>query len=199
MDDPSLRAGTLLGDYHLDLFLAESSSTMTWLAGQASVGRPVLLVELKPNALDRRDAFLADVRAQAAVDHPLVASVFEAVSTPEHCFAALERLPGSSLAERIQAREGLKPIQLAHLLRRTAEAALALEAAGTASAPMGPGDIFVDAHGVVRLANLARAGTRDPGRSQGDIDRLGQSLPPIVADGHPGTSRMLTLLSLIHI
>jgi formylglycine-generating enzyme required for sulfatase activity len=195
MDDPSLRAGTLLGDYRLDRFLAESSSTLTWLAGQASVGRPVLLVELKPAALDRRDAFLADVRAQAAVDHPLVASVFEAVSTPEHCFAALERLPGTSLAERIQAREALKPVQLAHLLRRTAEAALALEAAGTATAPMGPGDIFVDSHGVVRLANLARAGTRDPARSQGDIDRLGQSLPPVVADGHPGASRMLTLLA----
>jgi hypothetical protein len=195
MEDPRLRAGTLLGDYRLDQFLAESSSTFTWLAGQASIGRPVLLIELKPGALDRRDAFLADVRAQAAVDHPLIASVFEAVSTPEHCFAALERLPGSSLGERLQAREALKPVQLAHLLRRAAEAALALEAAGTATAPMGPGDIFVDSHGVVRLANLARAGERDPGRSHGDVDRLGQSLPPLVADGHPGASRLLTLLA----
>ena len=33
MDDPRLRAGTLLGDYRLDQFLTESSSTITWLAG----------------------------------------------------------------------------------------------------------------------------------------------------------------------
>jgi hypothetical protein len=195
MDDPRARAGTLLGDYRLEQFLAESSTTVTWLAAQASIGRQVLLIELKPSALDRRDAFLADVRAQAAVDHPLVGSVYEAVSVPEHCFAALERLPGSSLADRMLAREALKPLQLAHVLRRVAEASLTLESAGIATAPLGPADVFLDSHGVVRLANLARAGGRDTGRSAGDVDRLGQSLPPLVADGHPGASRLLTLLA----
>ena len=100
MDDPRSRAGTLLGDYRLDQFLSESATTLTWLAQQASIGRPVVLVELKPAALERREDFLANIRAQAAVDHPLIGSVYEAVSTPDQCFAALERLPGVTLAER---------------------------------------------------------------------------------------------------
>lgn len=195
MDDPNARAGTLLGDYRLEEFLAENSNSATWLASQASIGRRVLLIELKPTALDRRDAFLADVRAQAAIDHPLIGSVYEAVSTPEHCFATLERLPGSSLADRLQAREALKPLQLDQVLRQVADTSLTLEASGIATAPLGPSDIFLDAQGVVRLVNLARAGQRDPARSAGDIDRLGQSLPPLVADGHPGASRLLTLLA----
>ena len=195
MDDPRSRAGTLLGDYRLDQFLSESATTLTWLAQQASIGRPVLLVELKPAALDRREDFLANIRAQAAVDHPLIGSVYEAVSTADQCFAALERLPGVSLADRAKAREALKPVQVAHVLRRIAEAAIPLEAAGTATAPLGSADVFLDAHGVVRLVNLARAGERDPQRSAADILTLGQSLKSLVADGRAGASRMLTVLA----
>jgi hypothetical protein len=195
MDDPRTRAGTLLGDYRLEQFLAESPVTLTWLAVQASIGRPVLLVELKPAALERRESFLANIRAQAAVDHPLIGSVYEAVSTADQCFAALERLPGVSLADRMKAREALKPVQVAHVLRRIAEAAIPLEAAGTPTSALGPGDVFLDAHGVVRLANLAQAGERAPQRSAEDILELGRALPPLVADGRPGASRMLTVLA----
>lgn len=195
MDDFRLRAGTLLGDYRLDEFLAESPTTVTWLAEQASIRRPVVLIELKPTALAARDAFLGDIRAQAAVDHPLVGSVYEAVSQPDHCYAALERLPGATLTDRLHAREAMKPGQVAHVLRRIAEAALALEAAGTATAPLHAAGVYLDSHGVVRLANLARAGARDPHRSAGDIATLGSELAPLVADGRPGASRMLTLLA----
>jgi hypothetical protein len=195
MDDPRSRAGTLLGDYRLDEFLSESPTTLTWRAQQASIGRPVLLVELKPAALWHREEFLANIRAQAAVDHPLIGSVYEAVSTPDQCFATLERLPGVSLADRAKAREALKPVQVAHILRRIAEAAIPLESAGTATAPLGSTGVFVDSHGVVRLTNLARAGARDPQRSAADILTLGQSLKPLVADGRAGASRILTVLA----
>lgn len=195
MDDPRSRAGTLLGDYRLEQFLSENATTTTWLAQQASIGRPVLLVELKPSAFGQREEFLANIRAQAAVDHPLIGSVYEAVSTADQCFAALERLPGVTLADRTKGREALKPVQVAQVLRRIAEAAIPLESAGTATAPLGAADVFLDAHGVVRLGNLARAGDRDPHQSAADILTLGQSLKPLVADGRAGASRMLTLLA----
>ncbi len=195
MDDPSSRAGTLLGDYRLVALIGESPVTLTWQADQASISRPVTLFELKSSAFDRRNAFLADIRVKAAVDHPLLGSVYEAVSTEEHCYATLERLPGTSLEDRMHARQSLKPAQVAQILRRVAEASMTLEAAGTASAPLGPDDIFLDDHGVVRIANLARAGERPPGLSADDILTLGRTLPPLVADGYPGASRMVTLLA----
>ncbi len=195
MDAPSSRAGTLLGDYRLDLILAEDPATFTWLAEQASVRRPVVLIELKPAALDGRDGFLADVRAKAAVNHPLIGSVYEAVSREDHCYVVLERLPGPSLADRLAAQEALKPVQLAHALRRTAEAQMYLESAGTAGRPLGPESVHLDAHGVVRLANPACAGERGPERSADDIRLLGEALRPLVADGHPGASRLATVLA----
>lgn len=195
MDDPSSRTGTMLGDYRLDSLIGESPITRTWMAEQASIRRPVVLFELKETALNRREDFLADIRAKAAVDHPLVGSVYEAVSSPEHCYVTLERLPGATLFERLKAKEGLKPVQMANVLRRVADANQTMEGEGIATASMGADDIFVDSHGVVRVANLARSGERLPTRSSEDIRGLGKSLPPLVADGHPGTSRMVTLLA----
>lgn len=195
MDDPSSRAGTLLGDYRLVALIGESPVTRTWQADQVSISRSVTLFELKPSAFDRREAFLADIRVKAAVDHPLLGSVYEAVSTDEHCYATLERLPGINLEDRMNARQSLRPVQVAQILRRVAEANMTLEAAGTSSAPLGPDDIFLDDHGVVRIANLARAGERPPGLSADDILTLGRTLPPLVADGHPGASRMVTLFA----
>lgn len=195
MEDSRSRTGSMLGDYRLQTLIGESPLTLTWLAEQASIRRPVVLFELKSSAFSRREDFLGDIRVKAAVDHPLVGSVYEAVSTPEHCYATLERLPGSSLMERSQAREGLKPVQLANILRRVADASLVMEAGEIATSSMGLDDIFLDSHGVVRVANLARAGARSPARSAEDILALGKELPRLLADGLPGSSRVATLLA----
>ena len=195
MDDFRLRAGTIIGDYRFDEILAESPTSLTWLAEQQSIRRQVVVIELKPTALHSRDAFLADVRAQAAVDHPLIGSVYEAVTLPDRCFAVLERLPGASLADRLKAREALKPVQVAHVLRRVADSSLSLESDGTATAAMHATDVFLDNHGVVRVANLALAGERKPEQSTADIATLGGELVRLVADGRPGASRTLTLLA----
>lgn len=194
MQEPS--ADRRLGDYILKEFLGEGPVTYSWLAEQASVRRDVLLSELRPELLGDRDAFIADIRAKAAVDHPLIGSVYEAVSVGEHCFFTSERLPGATLADRINAGAPFKPIRLAHILRRVADANLYLESRNQASAPLDPADIHIDdQHGLVRLTNLAVAGPRDPANSSDDIHTLGNTLTSLVADGHPGTTRVLTLLA----
>jgi len=195
MDDFRLRAGTIIGDYRFDEILAENPTSLTWLAEQQSIRRQVVVIELKPAALHSRESFLADIRAQASVDHPLIGSVYEAVTLPDRCFAVLERLPGASLADRLKAKEAMKPAQVAHVLRRVADASLSLESDGTSTAPMHAEDVFLDNHGVVRVANLALAGEREPERSRADIVTLGKELVRLVADGRPGASRTLTLLA----
>ncbi|HEY1120961.1 MAG TPA: SUMF1/EgtB/PvdO family nonheme iron enzyme [Haloferula sp.] len=195
MDDFRLRAGTIIGDYRFDEILAENPTSLTWVAEQQSIRRQVVVIELKPAALHSRETFLADIRAQAAVDHPLIGSVYEAVTLPDRCFAVLERLPGASLADRLKAKEAMKPAQLAHVLRRVADASLSLESDGTSAAPMHAEDVYLDNHGVVRIANLALAGEREPERSTADVVTLGKELVRLVADGRPGASRTLTLLA----
>jgi hypothetical protein len=184
-----------LGEYLLKVCLVEGPRTRTWLAEQESVRRTVLIEELRPEQADQADVFLADIRAKAAVDHPLIGSVYEAVAVPGLCFYARELLPGATLEDRIKASEPLKPVRLALYLRRIAEANLYHEARGHATDLFGPNAVHIDDHGVIRLENLALAGPRAPEQSTRDIACLGRTLPALVADGLPGATRLGTLLA----
>ena len=184
-----------LGEYRLRELLAENTLSSTWLAEQVSVSRLVLVDELRADRADQREAFLADVRAKAAVDHPLIGSVFEAVAEPGLCFYAHELLPGVTLSERGKAGEPFAPARLAHVLRRISDAHLQHEALGHATSPLGLDAVVLDEHGVIRLKNLAVAGPRDPEQSARDIVHLGTALVPLVAAGKPGGTRLFTLLA----
>lgn len=183
-----------LGEYRLSELISENSVSRIWLAEQVSVSRRVLVEELRPEHFDQKEAFLADVRAKAAVDHPLIGSVYEAVAETDLCFFAHELLPGATLEDHRKACEPLPPARLAHVLRRVSEAQIYHESAGQATLPPGLENIHLDEHGVIRLENLAIAGARSPEQSTRDIVRLGEALHALVADGQPGTTRMHTLL-----
>lgn len=184
-----------LGEYRLEQLLAETPVSRTWLAQQISVSRRVLVDELKPGMDHERDTFLKNVRAKAAVEHPLIGSVYEAVAEPNLCFYAHELLPGTTLADRNHAGEPLKPVRLAHILRRVAEAQIHHESLSQAAIPLGLEHIHLDNQGVIRLDNLAVSGPRSPDQSTRDIRSMGHALRRLNADGQPGSTRMLTLLS----
>lgn len=183
-----------LGDYLLIERLVETPLITTWLAEQVSVGRRVLVDELDPQRASRSAAFLADIRAKAAVDHPHVGTVYEAVIERDLCFYAHELLPGATFEDRRLAGETFLPIRLAYLLRRIAEANLYHESHNFATSQLTLDSIHLDDQNVVRLKNLVVAGARTPDQSVRDIKRLGESLRHLVADGQPGTTRIHSVL-----
>lgn len=180
-----------LGEYRLREFLSENPTSRTWLAEQISISRLVLLDELRSDQAVRKEDFLADIRAKAAVDHPLIGSVYEAVDEPEVCFYTHELLPGSPLTEG----KTLAPKVIVSLLQRVSEAGLRHEALGQATALLDLSALYVDPQGGVRLKNLAIAGSRLPDQSARDITHLGNALPTLTAAGQPGATRVLTVLS----
>jgi hypothetical protein len=183
-----------LGDYLLEKRVAEDALSITWLAKQLSISRNVLLGELRESQLGHQSQFLADVRAKAAVDHPLISSVYEAVADPGRCFYTYELLPGMSLAEMIGKSPSVTPQRMTRIIHRICEANLYYESHDRASSPLTLDDIFINEHDVVRLRNLAVSGTRDSGQNTRDIIHLGKTLEPLVATGRPGSTRILTLL-----
>jgi len=183
------------GDYRLLEVLREDDTRRVWLAEQSSIGRKVVVEELRAEHAGQSGDFLADARAKAAVDHPLLATVYEAVADDVRCFFARELLPSHTLAGLLRAGGTLAPAGMAQLIRRVAEAQIHHEEAGHATSALDLEHIHVDEHEVVRLDNLAIAGKRDPGRSAADIAHLGSALRPLVAAARPGTTRVLTLLA----
>ncbi len=183
-----------LGDYLLIERLVETPLITTWLAEQVSVGRRVLVDELDPQRASRSAAFLADIRAKAAVDHPHVGTVYEAVVERDLCFYAHELLPGATFEDRRLAGETFEPIKLAFLLRRIAEANLYHESHHFATSQLTLDSIHLDDQNVIRLKNLVVAGVRTPEQSVRDIKRLGETLRALVADGQAGTTRIGSVL-----
>lgn len=183
-----------LGEYLLKECLSEGPLIRRWVAEQESVRRTVLIDELRPERMDQAETFLADVRAKAAVDHPSIGTVYEAISADGVCYCAHELLPGATLADRLRAGEPLKPLRVAYFLRRIAEANTYHESRGHATEAFGPEAVHVDDAGVIRLENLVVAGQRAADQSTRDVIHLGERLPALVADGLPGATRVLTLL-----
>lgn len=183
-----------LGEYRLIELIALKPPVQRWIAEQTSISRTVLIDELPDPDPEQLAEFLANVKAKASVDHPLVASVYEAVTQPDVCFFAHEALPGVSLADRLAAHAALRPIDLAHIIRRVAEAQLYMQQTGVASSRVELRHIHLDDQGIIRLENLAVSGPRDPYQSALDVASLGSSLVPLVADAQPGATRALTLL-----
>ena len=185
----------VFGDYVARKCLAEDKFTRSWLAEQASVGRMVLIEELKPDSYRERDGFLADVRAKAAVEHPLVGSIYEASTENGQCFFAQELLPGETLLERRGTGEKIRPSSFVHILRRISEANIYHESHDNATSPLDLDATHVDGHGVVRVKNLAIAGNRSPDHSTRDVLKLGADLETILDRDQPGATRCLTLLA----
>ena len=180
-----------LGDYRLLQNLGDHPGHSTWLAEQTSIRRQVVIVELTD--LSQRDGFLAHIRAKAAVEHPAIGSVYEAVSDESQCYAALEHIGSWSLADHLRDRRTLSPAKLAHALRLTAEGMIAFSSAATE--PLTPAAIHLDDHGGIRLENIAIDGSHDDDSEASDVRRLGEALPDLIEAGAPGAGRLQTVLS----
>lgn len=183
------------GDYLISEFLGETELSRTWSAKQVSVGRSVLIDELKTEAAEHLDAFLADVRTKASVEHPLVGSIYEACNDRGVCFFAYELLPGKNITQLIRENQKFKSQQFVHLLRRIAEANIYHETRENSTSPIGPDDIYIDTQGIVRIKNLVVQGERTQTQTARDIVCLGSFFQHLLDQGHPGTTRCLTLLT----
>ena len=184
-----------LGDYRMFENIDSDGRTAVWLAEQVSIGRNVLVEELLDPTPDNREEFLAETRARAAVDHPFIASVYEAVDASDFCFRATECLTGPSLQAMADAGTRLEPVHLTRALRSLAEANLHHETHGRATQPLTLHHIHLDGKNVTRIANLATTGLRHDDESARDVARLGHDMVPLVATNRPGTTRMHTVLA----
>lgn len=186
-----------IGDYLLRELAYEGTTTRTWLAQQISVGRDVIIDSLNLEEQQSEEtvtAFLADVRAKARVDHPLIGSVFEAIREGRLCFYAREFLHGDTLEELAEQNQKILPINIAHIIRQIAEANLYLEKNGIASLPILPEQIFIGDDYLARLVNMAVGGQRDHDVSTTDKHTIATTLLNLLKSSEPGATRTKSLL-----
>src|SRR3984893_6678859 len=84
--DPGEAAGTVIGRYHLLQKIGEGGMGEVWLAEQKEPVRRRVAIKLIKAGMDTREVvarFESERQALALMDHPAIAKVFDAGSTPE--------------------------------------------------------------------------------------------------------------------
>ncbi|MCP5537505.1 MAG: SUMF1/EgtB/PvdO family nonheme iron enzyme [Akkermansiaceae bacterium] len=188
--------GTHIGDYLMGELISKGTNTSTWTATQISVQREVSLCALDDGIKKdpaSREGFISDVRTKASVDHPLIASVLEAVNEGDQCFFAMEKLHGKNLASCHDEGTSISPIQTARIIRNIAGACNYLEAHGIASLPLSPHDIYIDDKYHCRIANMAISGAPDPSVGTQDKEMVGRLMQDLLEPGQPGSTRTSSL------
>ncbi len=190
--------GDIIGDYRLIDLVSRGAGTRTWEAEQISIQRPVMLEMLKQDwAQDTgvRDAFLADVKAKAAINHPVIGHVYEAQSDEEGTYLAREVLVGTNLEELHEQQKTFKPRQIATQLESIASAFLHLEQQQTATVGLAPHHIVLNEQNQeLRLMNLAVHGEIVPDQHVQDKFLLGELYDDLLKRELPGSVRCASLL-----
>ncbi len=194
---PLFSTGREVGDYLLGPLIYKGASTSTWEATQISVRRQVLVCNLDDEFIadhETRQEFIADVKMKASVDHPLVASILEAVNEGNACYFTYEKVKGRDLAELHERQETLKPLQIARILSNVSSAYEHIESRNIATISLSPHDIFVDQDHHCRISNLAISGQASHTSTKEDKELLGQLLQDMIQPNEPGSTRTNTLL-----
>ncbi|GEM_PF-6368184 len=120
-----LREGAVIGRYRIECKLGEGGMGSVWRARDELLDRTIALKFLADScAMSResRERFLREARAASHLDHPGMATVFDAGEEGERVFIAFQFVDGQTLQDRMRAG----PLDPGEALRIARDAAAAL-------------------------------------------------------------------------
>ena len=173
MDSPGTALPTepIGGRYRVEREVGRGGMGSVWLAHDERLGRPVALKRvgrLPGESLPHLARAMREARSSAALNHPNVVSVYDAVEEGEHLWLVMEYVPGRTLAEIVAAEGPIAPERVARIGAQVAEGLAAAHAAGTVHRDVKPGNVLVDDADAAKISDFGIA------RSQGD-DKLTQT------------------------
>lgn len=136
-----------------------------------------------PNFVAR---FRREAMAAASLNHSNVVGVFDTGSDGDFHFIVMEYIAGQTLAEVLSAEAPLDPNVAASIVAAACEALAVAHSAGIVHRDVKPGNIMIDASGVVKVMDFGIAKTSSDGLTQvGSILGTVAYLSPEQAMGDP--------------
>ncbi len=188
--------GHTVGNFKIVRLLGEGKWGSVYEALQLSMNRPVALKVLAPGLqrnVASKEQFIADARAKARVQHPLILSVYEAGEVGPYCYYTTEHVDGENLTESIlKGRTVDDPLAL-QLIRVAAEGLSYLTQQKISRLPVDAENIYIGSDDRPRLGNLATQHESQP-ETQREILSLSQIVRKVLPDGQAGDPGLQALL-----
>ena len=102
---------------------------------------------------------LREARSTAALNHPHVVSVYDAVAEDDHIWLVMEYVPGRTLAQLMREDGPLPPTRAARICVQVAEGLAAAHERGTVHRDVKPGNILVAEGDVAKISDFGIART----------------------------------------
>lgn len=184
------------GDYTLVAFIGCTRGGILYQAIQQGMDRSVFMELLDPGNAEgvNVEDFLMKARTRAAVNVPVLGTVYEASQAQGYWFVTSEQLAGSSLQSMLDRSQTLSMKDMLKVIETVGAVCGKYERLQTAFNAMEPRHIFLDDKSSVRLMNTAIPGNFHEKASREQMKRLGADLLPLVTPDVPGATRMRTLL-----
>nr|WP_259371932.1 serine/threonine-protein kinase [Caldimonas mangrovi] len=137
-----------IGRYALKYRLGEGGLGTVYAAQDPLLSRLVaiktLSLELSPEAREQFNAmFLNEARAAAGLNHPHIVTVFDAGTSPQGAYIAMELLKGKDLRQLLKEGWRPTPVEAALLVRRIADALSYAHSKGVVHRDVKPANIFM--------------------------------------------------------
>jgi formylglycine-generating enzyme required for sulfatase activity/CheY-like chemotaxis protein len=193
--------GQTLGNYKILRLLGEGKWGSVYEALQISMNRPVALKVLAPKLQQNpanKEQFIADARAKARVQHPLILSVYEAGEAGPYCYYTIEHVDGSNLPDYILKGGTVDDPLALQLIRVAAEGLSHLNLQKISHTPIDADNLYVGADNRPRLGNLATQQESHP-ETQREILSLSQIVRKALPNGQasdPGLQGLLHRMSV---
>ncbi|WP_193608866.1 serine/threonine-protein kinase [Nocardioides lijunqiniae] len=159
------------GRYRVEREVGRGGMGSVWLAHDERLGRAVAIKRvgrMPGESLPHLARAMREARSSAALNHPNVVSVYDAVEEGEHLWLVMEYVPGRTLAELVAAEGPLPPERVARIGAQVADGLAAAHALGTVHRDVKPGNVLVGEGDTAKISDFGIA------RSAGD-DKLTQT------------------------
>lgn len=163
-----IRAGGRIGRFQIERELGRGGMGVVYLARDTALDRPVAIKSLPPDMMNdaaTRSRLEREAKVLASLNHPNIAAIYEELHEPDTGgYLVLEYVPGQTLAERL-AWGRLTPEEALSIALQIAEAVSAAHNKGVIHRDLKPGNIKIDAEGVVKVLDFGIAKTVEAGVS----------------------------------
>ncbi len=151
-----------IGRFELLEQLGSGAVGVVWRARDTRLRREVALKLIREErSSDRtvRERFIREFHAAASLNHPGIATLFEADQTPEgRVYCVYEKVDGETLTQRIR-RGGLDTEECVDIGLQLAEAMAAAHRAGVVHRDIKPDNVMLTPEGVVKVLDFGLART----------------------------------------